>query len=246
MATHSRYTQKSIDFIVKASKQKKSEWLDKNREEYEDVLVQPTKELITNVAKALQPEAPGYRFPLRQPARIKRGADQSKGPFRDWIGVSATRDSGSRYEDLPYLYFHLSEEDQFTAGGLYMPSADQTKHIRKWIAEDAHALEDLLEDQKFKNRFKELGTERVLKTKPRDYPIDHPKIEWLKLSAWYVWRPIPKKILFSKNFDEVLTEDWKQILRLNRILDQYIGSWPKTTAFDALPKATLRQMDWDD
>ena len=56
MATQSRYTQKSIDFIVKASKQKKSEWLDKNREEYEEVLVQPTKELITNIAKALDSE----------------------------------------------------------------------------------------------------------------------------------------------------------------------------------------------
>jgi len=246
MAINFHYSQKSIDFITKAARQKKSDWLEKNREEYEDVLVLPTKEIITNVAKALQREAPGYRFPNRQFARLKRGADQSKGPFRDWVGVSITRDSGSRYEDLPYLYFHLSEEDQFTAGGLYMPSADQTKHIRKWISEDASALEELFEDRDFKKIYPELGTERMLKTKPRDYSIDHPKIEWLKLSAWYVWRPIPKKVLFSKKFDEVLIEDFRQVLRLNRILDLYTKSWPKISHADSILKVTPRKMDWDD
>ena len=246
MATNAHYSKKSIDFIAKAARQKKANWLDLNREEYDEVLVQPTKEIITNVAKELQKEAPGYRFPNRQFARLKRGADQSKGPFRDWVGVSITRDSGSRYEDLPYLYFHLSEEDQFTAGGLYMPSADQTKHIRKWIADDASALEELLEDRDFKKVFKELGTERMLKTKPRDYAIDHPKIDWLKLSAWYVWRPIPQKVLFSKKLDEVLIEDFRQVLRLNRILDLYIKSWPKVGSFDLMSKITLRKMDWDD
>jgi hypothetical protein len=127
-----------------------------------------------------------------------------------------------------------------------MPSADQTKHIRKWIADDASALEELLEDRDFKKVFKELGTERMLKTKPRDYAIDHPKIDWLKLSAWYVWRPIPQKVLFSKKLDEVLIEDFRQVLRLNRILDLYIKSWPKVGSFDLMSKITLRKMDWDD
>ena len=246
MASAPKFSQASLDFIVKASRQKKSEWLDKNREEYEKVLVEPMRDLMEKAALAIKPEAPGYRFPTRQHARLRRGADQSMGPFRDWIGVSVSRDSGSRYDSMPNLYFHISGDDLFSAGGLYMPSADQTKHIRKWIDQDPSALEELFEDRDFKKLFKELGTERMLKTKPRDYPIDHPKFEWLKLSGWYVWRPLSKKVLFSKNFSDVLIEDWHQIMRLNRILDQYTQSWPKSNSIDILPKVQLRKMDWDE
>jgi len=242
----SRFSPASIDFIHKASRQKKAEWLDKNRAEYERVLVNPMRELMEAAAKELGPIAPGYRFPTRQHARLRRGADQSRGPFRDWVGVSVSRDSGSRYDSMPNLYFSIDDEDILSAGGLYMPSADQTKHIRKWIDQDPSALEELLEDRAFKKSFKELGTERVLKTKPRDYPIDHPRFKWLRLSAWYVWRPFTKKIFFSKDFKDVLIEDWRQILRLNRILDQYTQSWPKANLIDVLPLVQTRQMDWED
>lgn len=246
MPTPIHFTQKSIDFITKASRQKRPEWLDKNRAEYEDLLVNPMRALVEHQARALKSEAPGYRFPTRSFARIRRNIarDPGSAPFRNWVAVSISRDSESLYDSLPNLYFELNAEDLLSAGGLYVPSADQTKHIRRWIAEDPSALEALLEDKDFKKIYKGLGDERVLKTKPRDYPIDHPKIEWLRLSAWYVWRPFSKKVVFSKHFNEVLTGDWMQVLRLNRILERYISTWPKANVTDVLPEAPRREMDW--
>jgi hypothetical protein len=249
MSTSTRFSKASIDFIVKASRQKKKEWLEKNRSEYEKVLVEPMRELMLATEKALKREAPGYRFPKRNFARILRGAEgaQLHGPFRDWIGVAISRDSESRYEGPPNLYFHISEDEGiFTAGGLYMPSAGQTKHIRSWIDQDPTLLEELIEDKKFKKHFKGLGTERVLKTKPRDYPIDHPRIDWLKLSAFYVWREVKKKELFSKDFADILIEDWRQILRLNQILDRYTERWPKANPSEILPQARPFMDDWED
>lgn len=242
------FSQATIDFIEKAGRQKKADWLDKNREEYEAVILNPMKDLMQATHLALKEEARGYHFPLRNLGRLKRNADSAKEgkPFRDWIGVSVSRDSGSRYESCPNLYFSVDHEDILTAGGLYMPSADQTKHIRKWIDQDPSALEELLEDAKFKKVYKELGTERMLKTKPRDYPVDHPKFNWLKLSGWYVWRPIRKKDFFSKNFAELVIADWRQVLRLNAVLDQYTSSWPKAHGLDVMPTVTKRELDWDD
>ena len=245
-----RFSQASLDFIAKASRQKKKDWLEKNRAEYEEVLVLPMKNVMEHVSRHLKPEAPGYRFPNRNTARITRGADGAAihGPFRDWVSTSVSRDSGSRYEGCPNLYFHISNghEEILSAGGLYMPSADQTKHIRSWIDKDPSKLEALFEDKAFKKCFPELGDERVLKTKPRDYPIDHPRIEWLKLSGFYVWKPFTKKELFSKGFPDLLLEDWTQILKLNRVLDHFTASWPKVEAVDAIPQARAFQDDWDD
>ena len=124
-----RFSKKTLEFIVLASRQKKPEWLDRNRGEYEAVLVEPMRHLMTEVTKALKPVAPGYRFPARSFARIRRSGQGAieRGPFRDWIGAQASRDSGSRFEDLPNLYFHIDEGDILSAGGLYSPSARQTK-----------------------------------------------------------------------------------------------------------------------
>ena len=172
-----RFSAASIEFISKASKQKKAEWLDRNFEEYEKVLVHPMRELISHAEKKLKDLAPGYRFPKRNFARLRRNADRAidYGMYRNWVGVSISPDSGSRYESLPNLYFEISEEDILSAGGLYLPGADQTKHIRSWIDQDPSRLEELLADKKFKKIYKNgLGDERVLKTKPRDYPLDHP------------------------------------------------------------------------
>jgi hypothetical protein len=127
-----------------------------------------------------------------------------------------------------------------------VPSADQTKHIRSWIDKDPSMLDALLEDKKFKKRYSGLGDERVLKTKPRDYPMDHPRIEMLKLSGFYVWRPFTKKEFFSKNFSDLLIEDWSQVLRLNKVLDHYTTSWPKAKTIEVLPLSKPFQDDWED
>jgi hypothetical protein len=250
MKSSSLFSQASIDLITRASHQKNKGWLDRNRADYERLLVNPMREMIQKVERALRTEAPGYRFPKRNHARILRGAEGAKlnGPFRDWVGAGVSRPTASRYESLPSLYFHISEKEGcFSAGGLYMPSADQTKHIRAWIDQDPSLLEELLEDKNFKKKFKDgLGREKILKTKPRDYAIDHPRIEWLKLSAFYLYRDFKKKEFFSAHFADVLTEDWRQVLRLNRILDRYIQAWPKVKEKDSVLQAPKFQDDWED
>lgn len=246
-----QFSKKSLEFIAKASRQKKPDWLDRNREEYNEVLVEPLRELMIHAARELKGKALGYRFPTRNFARIRRSADRAKaqGWYKNWVGISVARDSGSRYEDFPALYFHISGKEIFSAGGLYMASARQTKQIRAWIDQDPSALEALLKDREFRKYFKELGTERTLKTKPRDYPLEHPRIDWLKLTGWYVWRPISEKEFFSKNFAHTIVKHWEQILRLNAVLDRYTRSWPKKRGFekvlDELDDIRAPKVDWE-
>jgi uncharacterized protein (TIGR02453 family) len=226
-----RFSQKTLDFIQKASRQKKSEWLDRNRSEYESVLVEPARHTIRKVASLLKQSSPNeivrYQFPDRAIARIRRSAAraEAQGWYKDWIGIQVSRDSGSLYEELPGLYFHIAPgtENVFSAGGLYLPSSTQLRRIRAWVAQDASPLEALLEDSEFRKVYSALGTERQVKTFPRGYPKDHPKMPWLRLTAFYVWRPFSKKVFFSSSFAEVLASDWRQVLRLNPVLDQWIS-----------------------
>jgi uncharacterized protein (TIGR02453 family) len=247
-----RFSQATLDFLALAQKQKKVEWLEKHQDDYQNFVVSPMKALAEQVSAVLELEFKSYKFKKRNIGNIKRPADraQDKGPFIDFLTFSADRDSGSRYEDLPSLYFMLSprEGEIFSAGGLYMSSHSQTKKIRQWIDLKPEALLDLFKDKNFSKLYKNLGDEHKLKTKPRDYPMDHPRIEWLKLTGFYVSRAIPKKELFSGSFAEILIRDWKEAMRFNNLLDDWIQRSPGQASQKVSEKSSfgLHAYDWDD
>jgi uncharacterized protein (TIGR02453 family) len=244
------YSKKSLEFLERAARQKRPDWLERNLAEYEDVLVAPTRELVARVERELRSEAPLYRFPRRSIARIRRSRDRAESYgawFKDWIWVGVTRDSGSLFDDLPNLFFQFApgREEIFSGGGLFVPSSRQIKQIRTWIDADASALEELLDDPRFRQLYRKgLGDERTLVTRPRGFAVDHPRMQWLRMTGWYVWRPIPQKMALSRDFAEQLAEDWRQVLRLNRVLDRYLTSWPRQRALDALDTIDAPRADW--
>ncbi len=249
-----RFSSKTLDFLALAGKQKNAQWLEKNQKQYEEVILNPMKALALNVTSVLEMEFPAYKFKKRNIGNLKRPASRAleKGPLKDFMTLNGDRDSGSRFEDLPSLYFMISPnpDEIFSAGGLYMANASQVKRVRQWIDAKPEALEALFKDKTFGKLFGELGDEHKLKTKPRDYPLDHKHIDWLKLTAYYVWRPIPKKELYSSELANLLIRDWRQAMRLNNLLDQWLKSTPGTTqvaveATSGRPHG-LPAFDWDD
>ncbi len=225
------FSSKTLEFLALAGRQKNAAWLDKNQSRYEDLVLLPMKALATNVTSVLEMEFPAYKFKKRNIGNLKRPANRidDKGPLKDFMTLNGDRDSGSRFEELPSLYFMVSPrpDEIFSAGGLYMANASQVKRIRQWIDAKPDALVKLFKDREFGKLFTDLGDDHKLKTKPRDYPIDHPRIEWLKLTAYYVWRPIPKKELYSKDLANILIRDWRQVMRLNDLLDQWLKDSPE-------------------
>lgn len=249
-----RFSSKTLDFLALAQKQKNVLWLEKNKAKYEELVLQPMKALATTVTTVLEMEFSAYKFKKRNIGNIKRPSNriEDKGPFKDFLTLNADRDSGSRFEDLPSLYFMISPRanEIFSAGGLYMANASQVKRIRQWIDACPQQMMDLFKDKDFAPLFKDFGDEHKLKTKPRDYPLDHPHIDWLKLTAYYVWRPIPKKELYSNEFANILIRDWRQAMRLNNLLDEWLKSAPGSPKTVFAPIAGrprgLHEFDWDD
>jgi len=107
---------------------------------------------------------------------------------------------------------------------------------------------DLFKDKKFSKVYKTLGEDHKLKTKPRDYALDHPRIEWLKLTGFYVYRPIPKKEIFSPNFAEILIRDWREAIKFNNLLDDWLHTSPGQSSQKILEKPSfgLHPYDWED
>lgn len=226
-----RFSKNTLDFIEKASRQKRPDWLDRNRADYEKHLLEPLQHLARTLKSRLASSAVGYHFPQRGIGRLKRSAYRAQeygGLFKDWVGYSASRPSGSRFDHNPNLYFLIQPGDEdgdevLLAGGLYMPSSRQVRAIREAIAHDASAFDRLFASKAFKARFPEgFSSERISSRPPRGFDPNHPRMDWLKLQGFFVWRSYAKREFASAEFPETVAQDCEQILRLNALLEEAI------------------------
>ena len=258
-----RFSKKTLEFLRKASRQKRPEWLDRHRAEYEEALLAPLTHLAEQLKERLGPLAPGYHFPQRGIGRIKRSAERAREEgraFKGWVHYSAARPRKSRFETNPNLYFMIdggdSEHPVLSAGGLYMPSSAQVRAIREAIARDASAFDRLFASKEFRRAFPDGFCDDKISSRPaRGYDREHPRMDWLRLQAFFVWRPYTMREFTSADFPQKVAADLKQVLRLNALLELAIeGKWraaepkgPKTEKLeDRLGdlEAPRREMDF--
>lgn len=225
-----KFSKRTLDFLIKAGKQKNPLWLEKNMDEYEEVVRKPFIQLAENIKTALMPLAPGYHFPSKGLARIKRPDFKVAGgqaQYKDWISMIATRPSKSRFESNTHLFFGLMPNEKDTilvAGGLWQPSSKQTRLIREAINQDAEPFHELFADKQFKSRFKDGFYLADMSSRvPRGFSEDHDDVNWLKLKKFVVYKKISMKDFSSPKFSEYLIADFKQALRLNQLLDKALN-----------------------
>ena len=229
-----KFSKQTLDFLVKAGKQKKPDWLEKNSELYEEVLRKPFIALAEKIKVSLKSSAPGYHFPSKGLARIKRPDFKVAGgqpQFKDWISMIATRPSKSRFESNPHLFFGLfpNEENKIlVAGGLWQPTSQQTRLIREAISKNAGPFRKLFSDAAFKSRFKNgFSMDKVADRVPRGFDENHKDLQWIKLKKFVVIKEISIKDFSSPNFSDSVVKDFKQAMRLNNLLDSALQmSWP--------------------
>ncbi|WP_049557021.1 DUF2461 domain-containing protein [Nonomuraea sp. SBT364] len=85
------------------------------------------------------------------------------------------------------LYVEISAAGLFVAGGIYSQAADQLARYRAAVAEplSGKPLETVVETLRAGGY--EVAGDR-LKTRPRDYPADHPRIDLLRHKSLYAGR----------------------------------------------------------
>ncbi len=224
-----KFSKKTLEFIQKASRQKRPDWLERHREEYESLVVAPLQHLARELKVRLATHAPGYHFPQKGLGRLKRSANRAEeygAPFKDWLSYSAARPRTSRFDHNPNLFFMIYPEDGegdevLIAGGLYMPSSRQLRAIRETLARDASAFDELFATKAFRQVFPGgFSTDRKATRPPRGFDPKHPRIEWLKLQAYFVWRSFKPREYASPDFPALVAHHFEQVLKLNRLLEQ--------------------------
>lgn len=125
---------------------------------------------------------------------------KDKAPYKTNMGIWMS--AGTKNTNLAGYYVHIEKGASFIAGGIHWPDAADLKKVRSEIAGFYEDLEEIVEDTEFKNVYGKLDSDEnnTLKTAPKDYPKDHPAIEFLKLKSFTATAKLSDKEIESKDF----------------------------------------------
>ena len=223
-----KFSSRTLPFLTEAGQQTNPNWLEENQAAYEAHVRRPFIDLAERLKTELQPSVPDYHFPVKGIGRIKKAANKvvSGGPCcKDWLSISISKPSESRFERNPHLFFGILPNippymGVVVAGGLFMPSGPQLKKVRNAVARDAQPFHALFADPAFKARFNtDFSREEVASRPPRGFDPDHPDMEWLKLKRFLVVKKLSTTEFTSPDLVPAVAEDFKQLIRLNRLLE---------------------------
>ena len=184
----------------------KAYWQD-HKADYEKNVRGPMEELLRELAADFG-EGKIFR-PYRD---VRFSADKS--PYK--TNIAATVANGG--------YISLSSEGLGVGSGYYMPMPDQLERFRAAIADDKTGpqLEKLVDASRRAGL--EVRGHDALKTAPKGYPKDHPRIELLRQKGLITWKQWPVAAwLGTAKAKQRIVEVFVAAKPLNTWLDKHIG-----------------------
>lgn len=186
-------------------------WWDRNRSTYEAAVKGPMVALLDDLAGEFG-EGKVYR-----PYRDTRFS-KDKAPLKDHQGAVVMIEDGVGY------YVQVSAAGLMVGGGLYGPTSGQLARIRAAI--DSPAV-STLESELARLRRGRPAWEidgAPLKTKPKGYAADHPRIDLLRMTRLIFTRSYDdERLLASRKALDVVRRDWRAIAPANEWLADHAG-----------------------
>jgi uncharacterized protein (TIGR02453 family) len=165
------FTQKATKFFAGLERDNSKGYWTANKAVFEKEVKEPMAALVESL-----PEEFGPFKIFRMNRDIRFSADKS--PYKTQHGAAHEAD-GTVY------YVHLDAHGLMAACGAYLMAADQLERYREAVADDSTglSLQGILHDLNERGFDVGHGMSEPLKTAPRGYPKDHPRVDLLRQKA---------------------------------------------------------------
>jgi uncharacterized protein (TIGR02453 family) len=209
--TFDGFPEHALDFYEGLEADNSRTYWQANKEVYDAQVRAPMQALLDDLAREF---GPGKIF--RPNRDVRFAADKS--PYKTHCGAVLAEHGGQAGG-----YVQLSAQGLLVAGGYYSTASDQVERYRRAVADDipGAALERVL------GKLRRAGYDvrgNTLKTAPRGYPKDHPRIELLRHRSLYAsraWKPEPW--LHSADALREVRTAWRAFAPLNAWLADNVG-----------------------
>ena len=202
-----------VPFFEELALNNNRDWWLANKPRYDENIREPLELLLDDLAPEFG-EAKVFR-PNRD---VRFSPDKS--PYKTQAAAVIGEGDG----DTRTLYMALSATGLSAGGGSYMPAKDQLERLRAAIDADRRGaeLEDLL--AKLRKSGYSIWAKETLKTAPRGYPADHPRIDLLRMKGVVAMAEhLPAKWWQTAKARDRIADDWRGLGPLNEWLSANVG-----------------------
>lgn len=162
----------ALEFLRELEDNNDRDWFKANRARYDAHLLEPARELAASLAHLGEP----HFFRPYNDARFHH-----RPPIKEQLGVAIGGGNGGVY------YFELSLDGLLVGAGLHHPASDQLERFRQAI-DDGRRARGFEQAVKTATAAKLELIDPELKRAPRGYPLDHPRIDRLRLKRITIYR----------------------------------------------------------
>jgi len=200
----------AFDFYERLGRDNSRTFWQANKGTYDTAVKQPLAEFI---------EAIGDYGPLQmfRPYRDVRFA-KDKTPYKENAGAFGESQGGTGY------YISINANALFAGAGYYDMASDQLERFRDALDGDATGNELVALARACEKKGLTLGSMTSLKTAPRGYAKDHPRIEFLRRKGLFAGKEWPlADWMHTKQALTKVLGVWKDAAPLTEWLDAHVG-----------------------
>ncbi len=203
-AMGAHFTPALFRFLEELDRNNNRPWFERHKARYHEVVRDPVLSFISDVAPRLRKisrhfvadprPVGGSLFRIYRDTRFSK----DKRPYKSNAGAQFRHVQG-KDAHCPGYYLHLAPDGCFAAAGIWHPDGASLRRIREAIADNPARWKRLMSAPALRHgRLAPGGAS--LKRPPRGFPPDHPLVEDLKRTDFYVYASLTRKEIGSARF----------------------------------------------
>ncbi len=201
----------AVSFFTELAADNSRDWWQAHRPRYEDEVRRPLEQLLADLAAEFG-EAKVFR-----PNRDTRFS-KDKSPYKTNAGAVIAHPDGSS------LYLSLSAEGLHIGGGGYQLDRTQLARYRAAVDDERAGAELEAIRAALLAAGAEVTSHTKVKTAPRGYAADHPRIELLRQDGIIgMWAHPPRAWLHTAAARTRVADAWRDVGPLNEWLGRHVG-----------------------
>jgi uncharacterized protein (TIGR02453 family) len=182
-----------------------------HRDEFESAVRGPMRELLVTLDEQWGP------FHVFRPNRDVRFS-KDKSPYKTALGAVGESERGAHY------YVQISAAGLFVAAGFYHLASDQLERYRAAVDQPRSGSRLVRLVREVEGAGLDVHIRDPLKTAPRGYPKEHPRIELLRGKALTAGREFPvRKWLHTAAVRERVVETWAAARPVTTWMERHVG-----------------------
>jgi uncharacterized protein (TIGR02453 family) len=214
MARFTGFPPDALEFFVELEANNNRPWWQENKDRFDEVVRDPMRALLDQLEAD---HGTFHAFRMNRDVRFSR----DKSPYKTAHAAMTETEGGS------LLYVQISASGLFIGAGVYHPAKDQLVRFREAVAQDdtGAALESAIAAVRRARLDVGGGGEPPLKTAPRGYDKDHPRIELLRWKGCIASKDFGAPAwLHTKRAASEVDKAWQRAAPLVEWLDRHVGA----------------------